>query len=650
MSDISQARFSFIVTDAEGGKTVYVIRPRIIPGSDVTIHTLAARSLLDDLARGWSWLHSGYPSEAATRHEGERIGCKYGLLSKWTSLVAVEDGSSNGKGNWAAGGHSISVSDRDLLRPLGPAPAGLWTRITRLSTNKTGDSEPDSSSDSDSDPDPDPNKPPPPPPAPAGGPPSGAPSENPGPISSGGGASGENESASCPSGPPGSKPTESSQHNLQPGSSASSAPKYSRNEPETLNLSQPSPGGSWPCLITRAVASDSLQGDHSASQHRLSTLSSLTEGSPWHNSMGDPGNSDLDGKAVVKTLVEYQEWNGAFDFGNWSQECLAALFGANVGDWYLVQGEILRELPNHERSHQVVLTSVITTLLQTRIGHWKSLWLLLVERADDFISQELAVIYSANASAPEISGIKETFMKTVADMIGRVNVTIKTHLSTQPSTLQSLDMNGCYKLPCPPLYATGQESRPSTNQEMAGPSRDSNRSKILTADLELRRPIVETMERYAPQAEGHSLTNSSRGKVKSSRKSRHRARFEEQDAPNHPIQPSSQLSQRSRFHNNGAYIPQYYMGSDETPSNTAMLTPPVSEPIYEAPEEQVLVYRRAPTFPGLEYGYRGPVGEQEQEQYGYRGLAGEQEQEQYGYRGHAGEQEQEQYGYRVARR
>ncbi|PWW75736.1 hypothetical protein C7212DRAFT_363851 [Tuber magnatum] len=65
-----------------------------------TVHQLAARMLLRDLEEGKSWLHSskyGVPAGDSARvqeyvqREGEDLGMRWSLASKWTSFVGVEE-------------------------------------------------------------------------------------------------------------------------------------------------------------------------------------------------------------------------------------------------------------------------------------------------------------------------------------------------------------------------------------------------------------------------------------------------------------------------------------------------------------------------------------------------------------------------------
>ncbi|KAK1769024.1 von Willebrand factor type A domain-containing protein, partial [Phialemonium atrogriseum] len=83
-----------------GGEDLIVSVPiRVLGVPDSTIHKLAARAVLGDVERGESAIHLG--PNALPRHskqervmakaEGKRIGCKYSLVSKWTSFFAVEE-------------------------------------------------------------------------------------------------------------------------------------------------------------------------------------------------------------------------------------------------------------------------------------------------------------------------------------------------------------------------------------------------------------------------------------------------------------------------------------------------------------------------------------------------------------------------------
>ncbi|KAK0652451.1 von Willebrand factor type A domain-containing protein [Cercophora newfieldiana] len=97
----SQKIESVAITAPTGSNTsksvvVPVVR---LEKKDTTIHKLAARSLLDDLERGRSYLHVGpdklYPGtreeKALVRKEAEAIACRWSLVSKWTSFFLAEE-------------------------------------------------------------------------------------------------------------------------------------------------------------------------------------------------------------------------------------------------------------------------------------------------------------------------------------------------------------------------------------------------------------------------------------------------------------------------------------------------------------------------------------------------------------------------------
>lgn len=100
---------------------------------DSTIHKLGGRTILDDLERGQSHIHLGAdaPSRESyqemVRAEGERLGCKWSLVSKWTSFVTVEELFSDAQTDPnpfmdtdEPGVEVAGAGDLDLLRPRGP--------------------------------------------------------------------------------------------------------------------------------------------------------------------------------------------------------------------------------------------------------------------------------------------------------------------------------------------------------------------------------------------------------------------------------------------------------------------------------------------------------------------------------------------------
>ncbi|BCS27811.1 VIT and vWA domain-containing protein [Aspergillus puulaauensis] len=80
-----------------GQETATEIPLHVLQKPDSTLHQFAAGALLRDLGSGQSWIQRGKripgylnDEKELTREEGERLGCKYSLLSQWTSFVAVE--------------------------------------------------------------------------------------------------------------------------------------------------------------------------------------------------------------------------------------------------------------------------------------------------------------------------------------------------------------------------------------------------------------------------------------------------------------------------------------------------------------------------------------------------------------------------------
>ncbi|KAK5993010.1 von Willebrand factor A domain-containing protein [Cladobotryum mycophilum] len=89
-----------IVLKARGpnGQITKRVLPKILNLSDATIHKLAVRALLGDLERGESWLHQNriygenpHVVYNQVRQEAIKLGSKWSLVSQYTSLVAIEE-------------------------------------------------------------------------------------------------------------------------------------------------------------------------------------------------------------------------------------------------------------------------------------------------------------------------------------------------------------------------------------------------------------------------------------------------------------------------------------------------------------------------------------------------------------------------------
>lgn len=87
-------------TTPSGDELELEIAVQVVPERARTIHQLAARKILQELEEGNGYIHSGKygvgPEKNAgtfdewVGREGTRVGVTYGLVSKWTSFVAVE--------------------------------------------------------------------------------------------------------------------------------------------------------------------------------------------------------------------------------------------------------------------------------------------------------------------------------------------------------------------------------------------------------------------------------------------------------------------------------------------------------------------------------------------------------------------------------
>jgi len=103
---------------------------RVLQNSDEKIHKFAVRALLGDLERGKSRVQqrpvpwTAAAKENVTREEGERLGCKWSLVSKWTSFVAIKEVATAIDGKQEVASPNVQkAADQDqlgLLRPRGP--------------------------------------------------------------------------------------------------------------------------------------------------------------------------------------------------------------------------------------------------------------------------------------------------------------------------------------------------------------------------------------------------------------------------------------------------------------------------------------------------------------------------------------------------
>ncbi|KAF5010898.1 hypothetical protein FDECE_2966 [Fusarium decemcellulare] len=87
-------RVALQIQSPSGNSINKTILPKRLCQPDTLIHKLAARALLGDLERGESWLGISRefgPDDPRIRAEAIDLGCKWSLVSKWTSIYAVEE-------------------------------------------------------------------------------------------------------------------------------------------------------------------------------------------------------------------------------------------------------------------------------------------------------------------------------------------------------------------------------------------------------------------------------------------------------------------------------------------------------------------------------------------------------------------------------
>ena len=127
-------------TDVDGNEVRKVIPVLTLRDKDLKLHKFAARAILGDLERrhheiqsleqkwsGYYYAQSNTSQDIITlKQEGERLGCKWSLASKWTSFVALEE---REEGNAREKASEVATTtpneDLGLLRPRNPAKQRL---------------------------------------------------------------------------------------------------------------------------------------------------------------------------------------------------------------------------------------------------------------------------------------------------------------------------------------------------------------------------------------------------------------------------------------------------------------------------------------------------------------------------------------------
>jgi hypothetical protein len=150
-------------TTPSGGEIVTQVAVKLLEQRGTAIHRLGARALLGDLEGGQSWiqLHPGRPprnspgEERLVRREVENLGCKWSLVSKWTSFYAIEETYEVNGNVWDSfldlGDFRVheAVGDLDLLHPRGAPNQRPYGPIVALPN--TGSLQLDDESEEDED-------------------------------------------------------------------------------------------------------------------------------------------------------------------------------------------------------------------------------------------------------------------------------------------------------------------------------------------------------------------------------------------------------------------------------------------------------------------------------------------------------------------
>ncbi|KAG5661278.1 hypothetical protein KAF25_005400, partial [Fusarium avenaceum] len=425
---ISRAVISLKITNSSGREQVWKIKPILFHTKEPVIHQLAGRELLKDLEHGRHWLI--HPSEDSLRREGERIACKWSLVSKWTCLVAVEESQSNSGPKVLSDTilESIDALSRiqseewnpDLLRPVGGRRTALAFR-KRMSIKIDSGSE--SSSDSDSEIDsgdemgnlqptskrdePDEGSG-----AGTGDGPSGSRAKSSGnsgsmPSRAGSGDTGGTErSQNKPSCGGSTRSHEAQQANrsaIRQTSKENKAPKITHEHLQNVIKSLGWPAtlqeGSHsnvrdgtierPCSIRHFVITNQRSGPIVPSPILNSQLSNRVEDE----------EEDLNKRALIQTLIALQSFSGSFIMAD-PETDLVGMFGENIGSVLndvQIGLSVLLGHQNEPRSEyfDMALAVLIVALLREHFDLCQSLWSLMVDNVISFLKNWLVTEFLA---------------------------------------------------------------------------------------------------------------------------------------------------------------------------------------------------------------------------------------------------------------
>ncbi|KAJ3577966.1 hypothetical protein NPX13_g2601 [Xylaria arbuscula] len=329
-----------VKTREASGKTItHEIVPTPLQESHSILNALAARAVLDELERGVSWLHrQSHPNADTIRHEGERIACKWSLASKWTAFIGVERinpvctlSESLANSVDAICDLSASVWDPDLLRPVGYAQKSIQARklfslVSDGALSGVFESSEQEESDDSSD------------------------------------SSDDNSDCS----------DEEETYHYRKDNEDDDPSRGARPQVETQDRI---------CVISTPIATDS-RGPIEANESGIS--SQVYRLTPQDSAM-----NVSHAQALFRRLARLQSYDGFFDFGPKQEEALVELFGKDIrGAFHRLIEVVTSNMGSSDTNKphaSIAVMLIVVAVLRVHFDHYYDYWILIVERANDFI-------------------------------------------------------------------------------------------------------------------------------------------------------------------------------------------------------------------------------------------------------------------------
>jgi hypothetical protein len=420
---INRAVIRLTTTDSSGREQVRKIKPTPFHSEQPVIHQLVARELLRDLEHGRHWLV--HPSDDSLRHEGERIACKWSLVSKWTCLIAVEECRPKAKHDTLPDAILDSINSLiqikpeewvpDLLRPIrGPKTTPDFQKDIAIGIESDSESSSESETESESGDDTDDISPD------QGG--NGPDKDSGGGSSAGPDGSGDSGETSYT---PDSKKAGGSESKSQEYSAGGNTRSHTGHQAKNSATSQSVKGNKSPLKITRGYLQKVFESlgwpatlpvdNHSLNQNgtvekpcSIQPLAVANETSlplvptTALNRPIDDGDEDeeeiLNKRALIKDLVGFQSFDGSFADMPQAEIYLVAMFGNEIRP---ALGNVLKVMSrrlNHKRNRgaangkyfDLALAVLIIALLRKHFDSCRSLWCLMADNSLEFVKDQLA--------------------------------------------------------------------------------------------------------------------------------------------------------------------------------------------------------------------------------------------------------------------